>query len=253
MAQVTKEAAGTFLAGRTLIQQSGKIGGAKHVFVRFDDNYSDLLPFPFGGRIMNAPKGAFRFFAGDLFYMEYDAKTENPKLYMLKTYEVVSASGTTVNIVRDGYKHIPFVGDVLTIAPATIGGKGEALTVIGVTETTVTDKGNVWALTLAKAPTTAPKEGDVLVEADTDGNMVVKNINAWADQDLTFSYNPSASGDSMTDFESAKYFYTPVVAATAYIHKMSPLPQCVLDLNSANVNGWFRIDARVKPTVLAQK
>jgi hypothetical protein len=26
-----------------------------------------------------------------------------------------------------------------------------------------------------------------------------------------------------------------------YIHKMSPMPQCVLALNRSNVNGWFKV------------
>jgi hypothetical protein len=251
MAQVTKEALGVFM-GRTLIQQSGKIGGAKHVFVREDTIYNDLVPFPFGGRVQNPFKGVAKLYAGDLLYMDYDANTENPKLYILKTYEVVSASGKVVNIKRDGYKHIPFVGDSLTIAPEKIGGAGEALSVTAVEKTTVSDT-DVWALTLAKAPTTAPKAGDVLVEADTDGSMLVKNINAVADCDYDFLFNGVASGDSMDDFEQARYFMTPAQGGTMYIHRMSPLPQCVLDLNLANVNGWFTVNAKQKPAILQTK
>lgn len=219
------------------------------MFVRFDDAYGDLLPFPFGAQVKNPFKGAARFFAGDLIEMRYDDKVENPEMYILKTYEVVSAEGTTVNIVRDGYHHIPFVGDILTVAPDTIGGKGEALTVIAVAKGTADSK-NVWALTLAAAPSTAPNAGDILVEADAEGNMVVKNVNAVADCDYDFLFNPAADPSDDDEFEKARYFFTPAVGGTMYKYRMSPIPACVEKLNLANVNGWFRVDARVKPATL---
>lgn len=251
MAQVIKEAAGVFL-GKTLVQQSGNIGGAKHVFVRFDDNYGDLVPLPFGGQVMNPFKGAGRFYAGDLIDMEYDERTESPKLYLLKTYEVLSSSGKTVNIKRDGYRHIPYAGDILMIAPDEIGGSGEALTVTAVSKTTVSGT-DVWALTLSKTPTTAPAEGDILTEADKDGNMLVKNINAVAPCDYDFLFNPAATAGDEEDFEGARYFFTPAAGGTMYAYKMSPIPECVKKLNIANYNGWFRVDARNKPAVLQVK
>jgi hypothetical protein len=251
MAQVVKEAAGVFM-GRTLLQQSGKIGGAKHVFVREDGIRDNLEYFPFGGRVANPFKGAAKLFAGDLLYMKYDENTENPVLYILKTFKVVSASGKTVNVERNGYRHVPFVGDVLTIAPEKIGGEGEALTVTAVAKTTANSK-DVWALTLSKTPTTAPVADNVLVEADSDGNMLVKNVNAVADCDYDFLFNPAADGDSMDDFENARYFMTPAMGGTMYVHKMSPMPQCVLDLNIANVEGWFGVHAKVKPAILQVK
>jgi hypothetical protein len=251
MAQVIKEAAGTFM-GRTLIQQSGKIGGAKHVFVREDGIRDNLEYFPFGGRVANPFKGAAKLFAGDLLHMKYDENTESPVLYILKTYKVVSASGKTVNIERSGYRHIPFVGDVLTIAPTEIGGQGEALTVSAVAKNTV-DGTDVWALTLSKTPTTAPAKDDVLVEANADGTMLVTNINAVADCDYDFLFNPAADGSSMDDFESARYFMTPAQGGTMYISKMSPLPACVKALNIANVDGWFGVHAKIKPAILQVK
>lgn len=32
-----------------------------------------------------------------------------------------------------------------------------------------------------------------------------------------------------------------------YIHRMSPMPKCVLDLNLCNINGVFKVDAFIKP------
>jgi hypothetical protein len=248
MAQVIKEAAGVFM-GRTLVQQSGKIGGAKHVFVREDGIRDNLEYFPFGGRVANPFKAHGKLFAGDLLWMKYDENTENPVLYILKTFKVVSADGATVNVARSGYLHVPYVGDTLTIAPDTIGGAGEKLSVIEVKKTTAEGQ-DVFALTLSAAPTTAPVADDILVEADADGNMLVKNVNAVADCDYDFLFNPAAEGDSMDDFESAKYFLTPAMGGTMYISRMSPMPKCILDLNIANVDGWFGIHAKIKPAAL---
>jgi hypothetical protein len=46
---------------------------------------------------------------------------------------------------------------------------------------------------------------------------------------------------------------TPAMGGTMYVHKMSPMPQCVLDLNIANVEGWFGVHAKVKPAILQVK
>jgi hypothetical protein len=244
---VLKEQAGWF-GGRTLVQQSGSKGGAKHVFVRFDENYSDLRPFPFGGQVKNPPKGAFRLFAGDLCEYRCDENVEHPEIYILKTYLVKAydADSKVISIVRDGYKHRPFVGDTLTVCPAKLTDKGEKATVIAIA---VTDK--TWELTISETLATAPKEGDVMVESDAEGYSVVKNVNAVASYDYTFAYSQSAdlTADEI-DTEKAQYFITPSTGGTMYTAKMSPLPQAVLDLNIANVTGFFRVDATIKPAVL---
>lgn len=245
MATITK-AAGGYFGGRSLVQQSGNKGGARHVFVKFDDIKDDLVFPTFGGQVMNPFPGAAKIYAGDLMEFRTDDNGLKGKVYILKTYEVVSydAAGKVVNVVRDGYHHIPFVGDTLTIAPSTIGGTGEKLTVVAKTATTTSDGKDVWALTLSTAATTAPKAGDILVESDADGKMLVKNINAVAAWDYDFMWSEAADPTAVDpDFEAARYFLTPTLRGTMYLKRMSPLPQCVKDLNIANINGWFRIDA----------
>ena len=102
----------------------------------------------------------------------------------------------------------------------------------------------MWELTLSVAATTAPKKGDILVESDADGKMLVKNINAVAAWDYDFMYFESADPTaSDPDFEAARYFLTPSLRGTMYINRMSPIPACVKALNIANINGWFRVDA----------
>lgn len=222
--------------GRKTIQRSATIGGARSVFVKLQGNKNELVYPTFGGYIMNAPKGApFKFFAGDLVEYRTDANGVNPEIYILKTYKVVSASGTTVNILNDGFKHVPFVGDKIGVAPEEIGGEMTAVTITAVKNAEVGGK-KVWAVTTSATLTT--KADDVLVEADADGNMLIKNINAVCPTDLDM-FDAAATGDE--DFDGARYSYTPALGGIMYINKMSPMPACVLKLNKVNVNGWYQV------------
>ena len=132
--------------GRKTIQRSGTIGGARSVFVKLQGNKNELVYPTFGGFIQNPFKGAGKFFAGDLVNYETDENGVNPKVYILKTFKVVSASGTVVNILRDGYKHVPCIGDKIGVAPATIGGSMTAVTITAVAKSVVSGK-DVWACT----------------------------------------------------------------------------------------------------------
>lgn len=224
--------------GRKTIQRSATIGGARSVFVKLQGNKNELVYPTFGGYIKNAPKGApFKFFAGDLVEYRTDADGVNPELYILKTYKVVSASGTTVNILNDGYKHVPCIGDKIGVAPEEIGGEMTAVTVTAVKDAVVSGK-KVWAVTTGAALTT--KADDVLVEADAENNMLVKNINAVCPTDLDM-FDAAATGDE--DFDGARYSYTPALGGIMYINKMSPMPACVLKLNKSNINGWYQVQS----------
>ena len=153
----------------------------------------------------------------------------------------MSVSGTTVNIERTPYSHKPFVGDVLGVAPAQIGGAMTAKTVNGVTATTTADGKKVWALTMASALTGA-KADDVLVEADGDGNMLVKRVNAVAPWDYDFQWSEAGDPADEGEFERARYFLTPVLGAEMYIFRMSVMPKCVLDLNISNIQCVYKLD-----------
>lgn len=233
--------------GRTLVQQRGEIGGARDVFVKLSGLKNDLIFPTFGGRVKNPFKGAAKIYAGDLIEYRTNDKGVKPEIYLLKTYQVAKAtSDTTIQIVRDGYKHIPFVGDVLMKAPDAIGGTGAAYTVTAVT---TSDKGGdggnekVWILTVKTALGELTK-GDILVEAESEsasGKMLVKNINAVAPYDYDFLYeNVSNPSDEENEFDKARYFMTPALGGLMYKWKMSPVPACVeKDCNEVKVNGWF--------------
>lgn len=223
--------------GRKLIQRRGEVGGAKSVFVKLQGIKNELVYPTFGGFIKNPFKGAAKLFAGDLCEYRTNEDGVKPEVYILKTYLVESVSGSTVNIVKDGYKHIPFVGDKLGVAPEEIGGAVTAVTVTAV-KTAKVGSVDVWALTVDG--TLTAEKGDVLVEADAEGNMAVKAINGVIDCDLDMLDAP-ATGDE--DFDGARYAYTPALGGIMYTKKMSPMPDCVLALNQAKVNGWFQIQS----------
>ena len=223
--------------GRKLVQTSGTIGGARSVFVKIKGIKNELVYPTFGGPIMNPFKGAAKFFAGDLMEFRTNENGVAPKVYLLKTYLVESVSGSVVNIVRDGYKHIPFVGDKIGVAPDEIGGEMTAVTISKVEKSKVGDV-DVWACTTSAALTAS--KGDVLVEADEDGKMLVKAINAVADSDGDMLDAPASSSEA---FDGARYLFTPALGGIMYIHKMSPIPACVLKENESKINGWFQIQS----------
>ena len=223
--------------GRKLIQRRGEVGGAKSVFVKLQGIKNELVYPTFGGQIKNPFKGAAKMFAGDLCEYRTNDKGVKPEIYILKTYLVESVSGSVVNIVKDGYKHIPFVGDKIGVAPEEVGGTMTAVTINSIKVAKVGEV-DVWACTCSA--TLDAEKGDVLVEADEDGKMVVKAINGVFDSDADMLDAPSTGDD---DFDGARYMYTPALGGIMYTHKMSPMPKCVLDLNIAKINGWFQIQS----------
>ena len=241
-----------YFRGRVFVQKQGNIGGYKSVFVKLKELHNELVYPTFGGIIMNPFKGRAKFFAGDLLEFRTNDNGVRPEVYILKTFKVVSASGTTVNVLRGGFLHKPFVGDVLMKAPDVIGGTGTAVTITAVTPTTVTVSEvtyDVYALTTSANIASSLAKDDILVEAEEAGNdkkMLVKNINAVADCDADMMYDEVANtaniGTEYEDFMDARYLYTPALGGLMYTHKMSPMPQCVLNLNRSNVNGWFKVN-----------
>lgn len=223
--------------GRKLIQRRGEVGGAKSVFVKLQGIKNELVYPTFGGQIKNPFKGAAKMFAGDLCEYRTNDKGVKPEIFILKTYLVESVSGSVVNIVKDGYKHIPFVGDKIGVAPDEIGGAVTAVTINSIKVAKVGDV-DVWACTCSA--TLDAEKGDVLVEADAEGKMMVKAINGVFDADADMLDAPS-TGDE--DFDGARYLYTPALGGIMYTHKMSPMPKCVLDLNIAKINGWFQVQS----------
>ncbi len=243
--------AGVFL-GSVRIQARGSIGGHRYVFVKTTRSGKDALVFPtVGGRLLNPFKGAAKIYAGDL--IEYNPGVEadaGATVKVLKTYEVAKAvtaatdsdPATTVLIVRNGYRHIPFVGDVIMSAPSSLTGKGTAVKIAAVEKATESGA-DVWKITLS-ATLGALSKGDVLVEGSEAGSSkspMVTNPNCYAPCDYDFIYDP-ATGDD--DFDGAEYMMTPCIAngdTYLYVNRMSPLPPAIKALNKCKISGWFNL------------
>lgn len=230
--------------GRARVAKKRTNGSARFMSVDFQGLKNDLVYILWGGTLANPFPGAAKIFKGDMFYQELDDKAEHPKLYVLKTYEAAEdSSTTTLKIVKDkGFRHIPFVGDTLMVAPEELGGAGTVANVVAKTNATTDDGVEVWELTLDSALTV--KKGDVLVEGNPDDNtMLVKDINCFAPYDMDFVYEPVADPEDEDNFEDADYQLTPVVGVLGFIHRMSPIPPCVLKLNQCRYNGIFAFNA----------
>ena len=245
--QKMTQARGSF-SGTTLLQARGEVGGFRHVFVSLAGPKIGVM-YPISGGILKNPfKGTAKVYAADL--VEYKP---NGECYILKTYEVadgVLESAVKVKIAsgkcKNGevFRHIPFVGDNLMVAPETLDGTGTAVPVAAVTNTYAADgKQDGWEITLS-ATLGALSKGAVLVEASNAGSSVkpmVTNPNCYLDHDYDFIFNP-ATGDE--DFDGARYFFTPVLMENreyAYIDRMQPLPKSILALNTSKVEGWFKL------------
>lgn len=236
---------GGVFTGNVLIQAKGEIGGSRNVFVKLQSSAKNGLVYPTTGGVLKNPfKGRAKIYAGDL--LEYNPGIEvdgGATVKVLKTYEVAKAASTTeVLIKRDGFRHIPFVGDILMVAQSTVSGTGTGVTVTAVESTTDSAEGDVWKLTVSAAVTAA--KGAILVEADKAGagaKGVVTNPNCYAPCDYDCNFTPASATDK---FDGARYMLTPCLAndsTVLYKAKMSPIPEGVLALNRSKVQGWFSL------------
>lgn len=235
-------------AGSVLLQARGEIGGLRHVFVNLAGPKAGVMYPTSGGILKNPFPGMAKMYAGDL--IEYH--TDGTCL-LLKTYEVAKATTAATDTViyiscgkcEEGevFRHIPFVGDNIMVAPDEIDGTGTAVTVTKVEKTIDTTDGRMdgWKVTLS-ATLGSLEKGAVLVEAKEAGsskNAMVTNPNCYLDKDHDMIFEP-ATGDD--DFDGARYFFTPVLMMErefAYIKRMQPLPASIKALNKSKVDGWF--------------
>ena len=235
-----------YFPGSVLAQANTKLGGYKQVFVSLAGDKSSPMYPPYGGKLKNPFKGAAKMFAGDL--VEYRV---NGECYLLKTYEVSKATSTAEVFISSGaceygevFRHIPFVGDNLMVAPDAIDGTGKAVTVIAV-EKTFASNGmqDGWKVTLSDNLGSIQK-GAVLVEAEKAGaseKAMVTNPNCFLENDYDCIFDPSTAEE---DYEGAKYLFSPSLMLGrefAWISKMSPLPKSVLALNKSKVPEWYQL------------
>ena len=229
---------GTFF-GAVMLQADTAIGGHRSVFVDLLGNKNELDAPSWGGQLQNPFKRPAKFYAGDLFELRYDEKGESPKLYLLKMFKVKSTSdNTTIVLYKDGYSHVPCVGDVLMKAPKTFATKGKGYTVNNIEEAE-----DSWTITLAGA-IDAVADGEILIEAASESTTalpLLQTVNSVAPCDADFVYMPTTN--VTTKSKDAKMFYTPMMHGIMYKHKMTcgKLPECVEALNKSRFNGWYEV------------
>ena len=235
---------GAVFTGRTLIQAHGSIGGHKNVFVKLVKGSKDALCYPTTGGILKNPfKGRAKIYAGDL--IEYTPNINNTtgaEVKILKFYEAAkeaTSSDVTIKIVRDGYSHIPFVGDNIMVGQKDFTTKAKAVSVTRVEKSTETGV-DVWILTLSETLGVTIKKGDILVEAAGTGASVlpmVTNPNSYADKDMDFMYDVNMEG-----VDELEYMLTPALAQEDTVIDLvaiGNLPPAVLALNKSRVKTWF--------------
>lgn len=188
--------------GMVTRQTSGNASGNKNVFVKLKGKPAHIFPTN-GMKVLNPFKGEAKAYAGDLLEYKVDGTG-----YLLKTYQVAAASNTAiVYVVRNGFAHVPFVGDVMMKGQDALSGIAAYSAVTAVEKTTDNGK-DVYKLTLSKAIGTLA-ENDVLTEAKaidvTDADVVL----------LTVGTEPAtcAKGDMYCKSEDNK-IYTATAANT---------------------------------------
>lgn len=233
-------ARGAINNGAVLLQSEGSIGGQRHVFVGLEGAVKEAFRHPpIGGLITNPFKGPAKIYAGDL--IEHDLGLANGKgatVKILKSYKVGVATSTSTDtaiyLERNGFVHIPFVGDVLMVAGATFATKGKGVTVVAVEETVKEEK-DVWKVTLS-ATLGNLTAGTVLVEAAEAGDSVlpmVTNPNCFAPSDYDFPFYALAGSDSYHTPRLLNTFCMLGGDVVMWKDKMSPVPPAVLAMNKS--------------------
>lgn len=206
-----------------------KVRGGKWVWVK-DSNGESRKNVLLGGTILNPNKGFGHLWAAQL--VQY---TPAVGCLIFRSFEAVSASGTTVVINGDGYSDVPEVGMLLMVAPDDVSTTGQSAKVTAVEYDATNKRFNV---TVSTALTVSA--GDILVEAagtnaSATAEVLVKNPNTFieADRDLmpTEGYG----------IENANYSISTVHDKEAWIARMQPLPTYVLAKNRSYIDGIFWI------------
>lgn len=216
-------------------ETSQKIRGGKWVWVK-DSNGEERKNVLLGGTILNPKKGFDHLYAAQL--VQY---TPSVGMLIFRSFGVktatAAATDTTIYLNGDGYGDAPEVGMLIMKAPSAANGTGQSALVTNV----VYDEANEqFAVTLSVA-LGALVAGDILVEASGNAasdaaTVLVPKPNTFieADRDLMPTEGYGLAG-------TANYSLSTVYDKQAWIQRMQPLPQYVLDMNRSYIDGIFWI------------
>lgn len=239
-------AGGAIMNGAAIMQWEGEVGGQRPVFVGLEALFKNsLVRPPIGGKLLNPFKGRAKLYTGDLIEHSIGFKDgKGATIKILKCYGVLKATSAETDvdiyIKRDGYVHIPFIGDNIMVGQKDFKTKAKGVTITAVEEVTITE-GDAWKVTLSEALGSL-SAGDVLVEAAEKGASVlpmVTNPNCFAPNDYDFALY-DAGGDK---YHKPKYNITFCMLnhdVTMWIDKMGPVPPAVLAMNTSTYPEWWR-------------
>lgn len=242
-------AQGAVFGGTVLLQASGGIGGQKHVYFNLKGAVKEAFRYPpIGGIVTNPFPGPAKIYAGDL--VEHSlgfADGKGGTIKILKSYAVAkktsAATDVEIYIVRDGYHHIPFVGDNIMVGQKDFSTKAIGVTVTKVEETTDPTAGDVWKLTISSALGDL-EAGTVLVEAAEQGAKVlpmVTNPNCFAPHDYDMPFYAIAGSD---EYHKPRMMFTPCLLGQDAVFiksKMSPIPPAVEAMNISRYPELFYV------------
>lgn len=242
-------AQGAVFGGSVLLQASGGIGGQKHVYFNLKGAVKEAFRYPpIGGIIVNPFPGPAKIYAGDL--VEHSLGSDDRKggtIKILKSYAVAkktaAATDVEIYIVRDGYHHIPFVGDNIMVGQKDFATKAIGVTVTKVEEATDETAGDVWKLTISAALGDL-EVGTVLVEAAEQGAKVlpmVTNPNCFAPHDYDMPFFALAGSD---EYHKPRMMFTPCLLGQDAVfikNKMSPIPPAVEAMNISRYPELFYV------------
>lgn len=241
-------AQGAIMNGAALVQAEGQIGGQRYVFAGLEALMKNAFVHPpIGGLLKNPFRGPAKIYAGDL--IEHDLGIVSGKgatIKILKAYEVAKATeaetDTVIYIKRNGYVHIPFVGDNIMVGQADFKTKSVGVTVSAVEVTTIAEEGDAWKVTLSATLGELTK-GTVLVEAAEAGDSVlpmVTNPNCFAPNDYDFALY-DIGGD---EYHKPRYNVTFCMLNSDVVmwkDKMGPVAPAVLAMNKSTYPEFWRI------------
>ena len=257
-------------------ETSRKVRGGKWVWVK-DGNGEQRGNVLLGGTILNPNKGFGHLWAAQL--VQYTPAEGCLIFRSFELQADAAADATTIYLKGDGYSDAPEVGMYLMVAPEhlyvetfsseseltpdAVTGKVDLSDAV-ITKTETEYKGAYAKVTAVEYDETNEKfkvtlenklsaaqinAGTILVEADYD------SIEADLDEDNPTGLapvlvpNPNTFVEADRDLmptegygiENANYAISTVYNKQAWIARMQPLPQYVLDMNKSNIDGIFWI------------
>jgi len=216
----------------TFFTTSTKFRGGKAVWVK-DAGHESRANVLNGATIGNPYKGLGYSFAADLFEYKPFADGLLFRSFLVKTAALIDA--TTIVLKADGYSHVPEVGMLLMVAPATAATTGQSTLVTAVAYSSTAQ---TFTLTVDTAlGVLAPN--DILVEAagteaSVDATVLVANPNTFIEVDTP--YMPT---DGSYGIENVLHAINVVYDKKAWIERMQPLPAYVLAKNRSYIDGIF--------------